>query len=237
MVVLCVLFATPANDSFAADKNLIDVEIQPAIGQPHGRDEGKGLGSHVPKAPAPLPEPEPFVPPLLAPPDPEAVPTTTDPEEPLPDAAAAESVDAGDAGVLEAASSSGDEADLTTPPGSENVPPAFGSPDGVDGGQGTGPRKISAQYLGILTSWARARILPRGHGLGPPPGGTRPCARVRIQIAPSLQVTGASLGSSGHAEFDQKVQGDLGNVTGASVPPDPEGGPPPPSLTVNVCWD
>ena len=242
LVVLCVLFATPSSISHAADNELIEVEMQPALGQPHGKDEGKDLGSHVPKAAPPeLPEPEPFeAPPPLPPPDPEAMPTTINSADVPPvDAGAAPAEDAGDAGPLGDAGVAGDagEYDPTTPIGSANVPPGFGSPDGVPGGQGTGPRKFSPQYLGLLTSWARARILPRGSGLGPAPEGKRPCAVVRIQIAESRQVTSSTTAGSGHAEFDQKVQSDAASLQGATVPADPEGGPPPPALRVNVCWD
>lgn len=236
LVVLCVLFSTPA-DSMAADREWIEVDMPPALGQPHGKDEGKDLGSHIPKAPK-MPEPEPFeAPPPVPPPDPEAIPTTISSAQPAADGGPAAEADAGDAGSFETGAVGEGEGDPTTPVGSENVPPAFGSPDGVPGGQGTGPRKISPQYMAILAAWARARFPTHGHGLGPPPEGTRPCARVSIQIAPDRQVSGSSMTSSGQAVWDDKVRAALPAFSGASVPADPEGGPPPPSIGLNVCWD
>ena len=236
LVVLCVLFATPAGNSLAADKDWIEVEMQPALGQPHGKDKGKDLGSHVPKPPPKMPEPEPFeAPPPLPPPDPDAIPTTSA-SAPLPDAGVPSEPDAGDAGMVEAgtASDDGGEYDPTTPVGSENVPPGFGSPDGVPGGQGTSIKKISPQYRAILAGWARARF----PGIGAPrPEGPRPCAMVNIQISPGRQVTGASMSASGNAQWDQHVQGALGQFQGSTVPADPEGGPAPPSIGLNFCWD
>jgi hypothetical protein len=235
LVVLCVLFATPTTNSMAAEE-LIEVEMQPALGQPHGKDKGKDLGSHVPKPPPPkMPEPEPFeAPPPLPPPDPEAIPTTISSAQ-LPDAGAPSDPDAGDAGPIGEAGTSDDggEYDPTTPVGSENVPPGFGSPDGVPGGQGTSTKKISAQYRSILAGWARARFPT----LGGAPEGKRPCAMVTISISPGRQVTGASMSPSGNATWDQHVQGALGKFQGATVPADPEGGPAPPSIGFNFCWD
>ncbi len=236
LVVLCVLLATPTSDSMAADKQWIEVDMPPALGQPHGKDEGKDLGSHVPKAPK-MPEPEPFeAPPPAPPPDPEAIPTTISSAD-APDAGPPGEADAGDADLGEAGAMAEGEGDPTTPVGSENVAPAFGSPDGVPGGQGTGPRKISPQYMAILAAWARARFPTHGHGLGAPPEGTRPCARVSIQISPDRQVTGSSMSSSGQAVWDDKVRSALPAFNGASVPADPEGGPAPPSIGLSVCWD
>lgn len=236
LVVLCVLFATPPTDSMAADKQWIEVEMQPALGQPHGKDTGKDLGSHVPKPPAPrMPDPEPFEAPPLPPPDPDAIPTSS--AEPV-DGGPPREADGGDAGTeSEGGASDGGEYDPTTPVGSENVPPGFGSPDGVPGGQGTAPKKISPQYMAILAAWARARFPTHGHGLGAPPEGTRPCSRVSIQISPGRQVTGSSMASSGQEVWDAKVRSALPAFSGATVPADPEGGPPPPSIGLNVCWD
>ncbi len=234
MVVFCVLFATPASDSLAADKDWIEVEMQPALGQPHGKDEGKNLGSHVPKPPPKMPEPEPFeAPPPLPPPDPDAIPTTSS-SAPLPDAGVPSEPDAGDAGTGEGgALDDGGEYDPTTPVGSENVPPGFGSLDGVPEGQGMSRTSISPQYRAILAGWARARIPT----LGGQPEGPRPCAMVSIQISAGRQVTGASMSESGNAAWDQHIRGALGKFQGSTVPADPEGGLPPPALHLNFCWD
>lgn len=244
-VVVCVLFATPASDSLAAQGELYEIDMPPALGQPHGRDEGKDLGSHVPKPPK-MPEPEPFEappPPPAPPPDTEAIPTSI----PDPDAAPPPEQDAGaesfsdadiDAALANAEGGQGDDNyDPTTPVGSENVLPGFGSPDGVPGGQGTAPKKISPQYLAILSSWARARFPTHGHGLGPPPPGKRTCAHVSIQISPDRTVTGTAMSSSGQEQWDAKVRQSLPAFQGAVVPADPDGGPPPPSIALNVCWD
>lgn len=232
LVVLCVLFATPTTDSMAADKEWIEVEMQPALGQPHGKDTGKDLGSHVPKPPPQMPEPEPFeAPPPLPPPDPEAIPTSS--AAPVDAGAPVDTADGGDAGpVSEGGSDDGGEYDPTTPVGTENVPPGFGSPDGVPGGQGTSRTQISPQYRAILAGWARARF----PALGPRPEGPRPCAMVNIQLS-GLQVSGTSMSSSGNDAWDTHVRSCLGKFQGAAVPADPEGGPSPPAIGLNVCWD
>jgi len=264
LVVLCVLLATPAADSMQAQPDWIDLDMPIALGQPHGTDDGEDMGSHVPdlatpEPPAPPPPPEPeepkmpdpetFEPPPLPPPDPEAIPTVVRPLVPPPDAppdAASDprsddqasakrnpnDTNQGDPGVR-----TDGAGDPTTPVGTENVAPALGSPDGVPGGKGTAPRKASPQYLGILTAWARARFPSHGHGLGAPPEGSRPCARVVIQVSHDRQVTGSSMTSSGQAVWDDKVRAGMQAFAGASVPADPEGGPPPPSIALSVCWD
>lgn len=242
LVVVCVLVATPAADSLASDKRLFEIDMQPALGQPHGRDEGKDLGSHVPKPPPPA---EPFEappPPPKPPPDPEAMPTNIpDPQDPPPEPSETAAADPeNEAAPSSEADRTGDDNenfDPTTPVGSANVLPGFGSPDGVEGGQGTAPRKISPQYLAILTSWARARFPTHGHGLGPPPDGTRPCAHVSIRISSDRSVSGTSMTSSGKEQWDAKVRQSLPAFQGSTVPADPEGGPPPPSIALNVCWD
>lgn len=233
VVVLCILFAAPTHHLMAADKDWIDVEMQPALGLPHGKDDGKKLGSHVPKPKAPAPkeaEPEPFSAPL-PPPDPEAIPTTS---APLPEAGPPPEADAGDAGPPSEAGVRAEEGeyDPTTPVGSENVAPAFGSENGVEGGQGTAKRGISPQYKAILAGWARARF----PALGVRPEGPRYCASVRIQLS-GQQVSGTSMSSSGNDAWDTHVRASLGKFQGATVPADPDGGPAPPSIGLNVCWD
>jgi len=108
----------------------------------------------------------------------------------------------------------------------------------VPGGQGTGPRKASPQYQAILAAWARARFPALAHGLGSPPEGTRYCAQANIQVGSDRQVTGSSVVSStGLAACDDYVRASMQAYTGATVPADPEGGPPPSSIPIRVCCD
>ncbi len=224
MVVVAVLIAAPAVRAYQENRELIDVDLQPALGQPHGKDEGKGLGSHVeiPRAPE-LKAPDRAPP--TPPPDPDAIPTTT-----AAASSSAPTFDA-DAGAPEEAGTTdnGGNADPTTPVGSENVAPAFGSPDGVEGGQGTAPKKMSPQYKSILAGWFGARF--NLHGVDLPEDGPRLSVNVVVNISPDRQVMGWSLmGSSGNTDFDDAVKRSMAAIqaSGATLPapPDDSGVPP-----------
>ncbi len=235
MVVVAVLIAAPAVRAYKQNRELIDIDIQPALGQPHGRDEGKGLGSHVeiPRAPelkAPdRPHPAP-------PPDPDAIPTTAASASAAP-SASAPVPESGDAGPPQegGAGENAGNADLTTPVGSENVPPAFGSPDGVEGGQGTAPPKarMTPQYAGILAGWFGARFNVRGADI-PTEDLPKLKVAVRVNISPDRQVTSWSLlGSSGNAAFDDAVKRTMSSIQGggSTLPAPPDGGDAPPAFT------
>lgn len=232
MVVVAVLIASPVVRAYKEQRELIDVDIQPALGQPHGKDDGKGLGSHVeiPRAPE-LKAPD--RPPPAPPPDPEAIPTAAASASAASSAAAMDA-DAGPPVEAGAGDNTG-TADLTTPVGSENVAPAFGSPDGVEGGQGTAPpkAKMTPQYAGILAGWFGARFNVRGADI---PADELPKLRVavRISLSADRQVTGWSLaGSSGNAAFDDAVKRTMSSIQGggATLPPPPDGGDAPPAFT------
>lgn len=289
----CGLLAASESGTMTPRPDWIEVDMESALGQPHGDENGKELGSHVPD-PAPI---EQFIPPepvpALDPPNPPDPPDPTEPTDPVdppdpvdqtepvdppdppdPDEPDPEGIvppdvpepeveppadppappnapapaasrktkpnpdtakgDTGDSKPTDSTASGGDP---TTPVGTENVPPAVGSPDGVVGGKGTGPRRASPQYIAILTAWARARFPTHGHGLGPPPDGTRPCARVSVRVSPDRAVAGTSMGSSGQGAWDDKVRAGMQALNGATVPADPDGGPVPPSISISVCWE
>ena len=263
LVVMCLLLAAPATNLLAADRDWIEIDMPPALGQPHGQDDGKDLGSHVPEPDHPdpqdfeepklrsaplvppeppeppepkMPDPEPFEPPSLPPPEPDAIPTAIPSVQPLTDAGVPLQRDVGGLEPVDAGAGAPGVVDPTTPVGSENVPPALGSPDGVPGGKGAGARAVSPQYLGILRAWANARFPSQGHGLGPAPEGPKPCALVTIQLSPGRQVTGSSMSSSGQAVWDDWVRGRMRAFDGATAPADPEGGPAPQAIPVSVCW-
>lgn len=235
MVIVAVLIAAPTVRAYDQQR-LIDVDLQPALGQPHGKDDGKSLGSHMEiprahdfKAPERTPPPAPAS-------DPNAIPTTTASASAAPSPSAAPPAAEADAGVpTEAGATDLASGDPATPAGSANVAPAFGSPDGVEGGQGTAPpkAKMTPQYAGILAGWFGARFNVRGLSIPPDELG-KLSVSVRVSLSQDRHVTAWSLGgSSGNTEFDDAVKQAMTSIQGggATLPPPPDGGDPPPAFT------
>lgn len=225
-----VVLGGHASSSFAADRDLIDVSMEPALGSPQGTLEGKGLGSHIESSHAPHAHPA-AVRPAAAKPVPVDPAAPADPAAPPPAAASASAAPA--ASSEQPAAAPGDSA---TPVGSANVAPGLGRPDGSETGSGMDAPKprMTPQYAGQLAGWFGARFNVRGLGLDPEELKKLSIA-VSISISPDRHVTGFSLrGTSGNAAYDDEVRRTIAGIQGSGVAlPEPvDGSTPPANFTV-----
>ncbi len=228
--------AQPSNRRFLGQTELIDVTVEPALGQAHGKKDGRGLGSRVP---ASLVEHRPQ-PPLNRPPPPTRAaafqPQAPDPGIPVdkhspwptrPEG----SVHPQAPGPMAA----GPVPDPGTPVGTANVAPALGSPDGTLNGTGLGPPKprMSPQYKGMLAGWFSARFVVRGLGM--------PFEELRklrttttVNVSPDRRVTSFTVGASGNGAFDEQVRRTLSEIqaSGVALPPPTDDSVLPPSFPI-----
>lgn len=238
LALLGVVFLGGSAPAHSPDDDLVDVSIEPALGQPHGAMDGKGLGSHI----------ESFVPPehRAAPRQAAPTPPPTDPDGPpvpIASASAASSAEpassappAPDSSAAAAAAPGASAGDPSTPVGSANVAPGIGSPDGSENGTGVAPPKpkMTSVYAGVLAGWFGSRFNVRGLGLSPEEL-KKLSVRVSISISPDRRVTGFSLaGTSGHAGYDEEVRRTVASIqaSGVSLPEPPDGSTPPENFTV-----
>jgi outer membrane biosynthesis protein TonB len=230
-----VFFGGHAGSSFAAERDWIDVSVEPALGSPQGSQEGKGLGSHVVES-------LPMVQPPAAARQPAARPAPRDPNAPAdpaaPPAPAATGSVAQPAEPAPAGPASTEAAgDPSTPPGTENVAPGIGRPDGTENGTGTEgvPKpRMTPQYAGQLAGWFGSRFNVRGLGLEPEELKKLSVA-VSISISADRHVTGFSLrGSSGNSAYDEEVRRTIAGIQagGLALPEPTDGSTPPATFTV-----
>jgi len=229
-LVGAVVLGGKSTESYAADRDLIDVSVEPALGVPQGSLEGRGLGSHV-EATAPSPRQVSHRSAASKPSHTDLDGPASQPSGPAVPAASTQpaSEPRGPDSAQPAAVPSGDPA---TPAGSANAAPAVGRPDGTENGAGTQAPKprMTPGYAGQLAGWFGSRFNVRGLGLDPEEL-KKLSVGVSISVSPDRHITGFSLrGSSGNAAYDDEVRRTVAGIQASGVPlPEPSDGSTPPA--------